>query len=326
MESGLNCENKKLVDELTQGMERAMQLRVHICSNFPSKAHDLLLQGIISTFENSLLILKWGGPAAQAQVGPPTPAALESSLSAGVSPKSEKVDINLTIRPDHEHAPKKRKSQPTMTEQVRVSSENGLDGPLDDGYSWRKYGQKDILGAKHPRSYYRCTYRAVRNCWAKKQVQRSDDDPTLFEIIYKGTHTCSQPSYIVPKATASPQEQHNQTLLYSKRANCLKVETGDLDATNVQAHFCFPTTFSGTEGENQYSTLPEYQTSNYPPISYNPDIPDSNYLSAVTCQMTEITSGHALSTTTNSLLLEFPTDPVDVDPNFPFYSLNFLHD
>ena len=22
---------------------------------------------------------------------------------------------------------------------------------LDDGFSWRKYGQKDILGAKHPR-------------------------------------------------------------------------------------------------------------------------------------------------------------------------------
>jgi hypothetical protein len=22
---------------------------------------------------------------------------------------------------------------------------------LDDGYSWRKYGQREILGAKHPR-------------------------------------------------------------------------------------------------------------------------------------------------------------------------------
>jgi len=26
-----------------------------------------------------------------------------------------------------------------------------VEGPLDDGYSWRKYGQKDILGAAHPR-------------------------------------------------------------------------------------------------------------------------------------------------------------------------------
>jgi hypothetical protein len=23
--------------------------------------------------------------------------------------------------------------------------------PVDDGHSWRKYGQKEILGAKHPR-------------------------------------------------------------------------------------------------------------------------------------------------------------------------------
>jgi hypothetical protein len=34
--------------------------------------------------------------------------------------------------------------------EVRVSSAAG-DHPADDGHSWRKYGQKDILGAKHPR-------------------------------------------------------------------------------------------------------------------------------------------------------------------------------
>lgn len=34
---------------------------------------------------------------------------------------------------------------------MRINSENGLEGPHDDGYSWRKYGQKDILGAKYPR-------------------------------------------------------------------------------------------------------------------------------------------------------------------------------
>lgn len=44
-----------------------------------------------------------------------------------------------------------RKSQPTWTEQVKVSAETGFEGPTDDGYSWRKYGQKDILGAKYPR-------------------------------------------------------------------------------------------------------------------------------------------------------------------------------
>lgn len=37
---------------------------------------------------------------------------------------------------------------------MRVNPGAGLEGPLDDGFSWRKYGQKDILGAKHPRYVY----------------------------------------------------------------------------------------------------------------------------------------------------------------------------
>lgn len=41
---------------------------------------------------------------------------------------------------------------PKWTEKVRINPERGLEGPhQDDVYSWRKYGQKDILGAKFPR-------------------------------------------------------------------------------------------------------------------------------------------------------------------------------
>lgn len=46
-----------------------------------------------------------------------------------------------------------RKTLHRWTEQVKVCSENGLEGPPDDAYSWRKYGQKDILGANFPRSF-----------------------------------------------------------------------------------------------------------------------------------------------------------------------------
>ena len=44
-----------------------------------------------------------------------------------------------------------RKPLPKWSTQVRVNSVQDV-GPLDDGFSWRKYGQKDILGAKYPRS------------------------------------------------------------------------------------------------------------------------------------------------------------------------------
>ncbi|CAH2058596.1 unnamed protein product, partial [Thlaspi arvense] len=60
----------------------------------------------------------------------------------------------------------------------------------DDNHTWRKYGQKEILGSKFPRAYYRCTHQKLYNCPAKKQVQRLNDDPFTFRITYRGSHTC----------------------------------------------------------------------------------------------------------------------------------------
>ncbi|XP_040999647.1 WRKY transcription factor 55-like [Juglans microcarpa x Juglans regia] len=66
--------------------------------------------------------------------------------------------------------------------------------PPEDGYTWRKYGQKEILGSRFPRSYYRCTHQKLYQCPAKKQVQRLDDDPSTFEVTYRGDHTCHMSS------------------------------------------------------------------------------------------------------------------------------------
>jgi len=43
-----------------------------------------------------------------------------------------------------------RKGLPRWTAKFRVPDAN-LEATPDDGFSWRKYGQKDILGAKFPR-------------------------------------------------------------------------------------------------------------------------------------------------------------------------------
>lgn len=40
------------------------------------------------------------------------------------------------------------------------------------------------------RSYYRCTNKTFYGCDAKKQVQRTDADPRMYEITYCGYHTC----------------------------------------------------------------------------------------------------------------------------------------
>ncbi|OMO52082.1 DNA-binding WRKY [Corchorus olitorius] len=61
---------------------------------------------------------------------------------------------------------------------------------IDDGYAWRKYGQKTILNANHSRNYFRCTHKNDQGCQATKQVQQIEDDPPKYRTIYYGHHTC----------------------------------------------------------------------------------------------------------------------------------------
>ncbi|KAG5137538.1 hypothetical protein AAZX31_08G235900 [Glycine max] len=68
-------------------------------------------------------------------------------------------------------------------------SSQAIDKPADDGYNWRKYGQKQVKGSEYPRSYYKCTH---LNCVVKKKVERAPDGH-ITEIIYKGQHNHEKP-------------------------------------------------------------------------------------------------------------------------------------
>ncbi|XP_071732281.1 probable WRKY transcription factor 13 [Rutidosis leptorrhynchoides] len=59
---------------------------------------------------------------------------------------------------------------------------------MDDGYKWRKYGQKVVKNTQHPRSYYRCTQ---DNCRVKKRVERLAEDPRMVITTYEGRHAHS---------------------------------------------------------------------------------------------------------------------------------------
>lgn len=41
------------------------------------------------------------------------------------------------------------------------------------------------------RSYFRCTHKPTQGCNATKQVQKHEQDPSLFQITYIGHHTCN---------------------------------------------------------------------------------------------------------------------------------------
>ncbi|WOK95524.1 hypothetical protein Cni_G04231 [Canna indica] len=70
-----------------------------------------------------------------------------------------------------------------------------------DGYSWRKYGQKQVKGSEYPRSYYKCTN---PGCPVKKKVERSFDGQ-IAEIVYNGEHNHPKPQ--PPKRPSYSQGQ-----------------------------------------------------------------------------------------------------------------------
>ncbi|KNA13964.1 hypothetical protein SOVF_111800 isoform A [Spinacia oleracea] len=76
---------------------------------------------------------------------------------------------------------------------------------LDDGYKWRKYGQKVVKNTLHPRSYYRCTQ---DNCRVKKRVERLAEDPRMVITSYEGRHVHS-PSNDLDESQGGTQPQLN---------------------------------------------------------------------------------------------------------------------
>lgn len=71
-----------------------------------------------------------------------------------------------------------------LEEQKGTFLATGIGRTSEDGYNWRKYGQKQVKGSEYPRSYYKCTH---PNCQVKKKIERSHAGQ-ITEIIYKGAH------------------------------------------------------------------------------------------------------------------------------------------
>ncbi|MCD9642096.1 hypothetical protein HAX54_028734 [Datura stramonium] len=88
------------------------------------------------------------------------------------------------------------------------------EGPPSDCWSWRKYGQKPIKGSPYPRGYYRCS--SSKGCSAKKQVERSSKDASLFIITYTSSHNHPGPNLpinkdsVIQDSAMTLQQQHQE--------------------------------------------------------------------------------------------------------------------
>ncbi|RVW30466.1 putative WRKY transcription factor 4 [Vitis vinifera] len=120
-----------------------------------------------------------------------------SSLEAPVESLAQDPSFITDATTHQQVPPLPSDPKSSMTESSEVSHSDRksqppslvVDKPGDDGYNWRKYGQKQVKGSEYPRSYYKCTH---LNCPVKKKVERSHDGQ-ITEIIYKGQHNHEVP-------------------------------------------------------------------------------------------------------------------------------------
>ncbi|KAL9230961.1 hypothetical protein vseg_006242 [Gypsophila vaccaria] len=342
-----SCEQDSLVSELMHGMELARQLKAHMGAEGAVGSTGMLAEKIWSSFEKALLILKWSGSMEQSnQLVVPTSTIPASPISVVGSPKSEDLNQEFADQQDARDCSKKRKKLPTWTDQVKVSSDNGVEGPPNDGHSWRKYGQKDILGATYPRSYYRCTYRTYQGCCAIKQVQRNDEDPSLFDITYKGTHTCAPRSKSAPTSPEKKQcnKQQMPITIYQENSDMLlNFQTGlsiDIQGLeNQEMELPFPTSGSVYENHTFTPTTNDSFCSGYQPtFTLSPATSASNYFSASPCNMSAFGGVHhgqhsgsdfeifsATTSGANSPImgLDFPVEQMEFNPNFSYDNQGF---
>ncbi|XP_077236900.1 uncharacterized protein LOC143878509 [Tasmannia lanceolata] len=123
----------------------------------------------------------------------PAMNSLVSKVYSG--PTIEDIRKLLSTTQHNSESDEHSTSQPTisMTEKALSKMDNKYtlkikssgNGMADDGYKWRKYGQKSIKNSPNPRSYYRCTN---PRCNAKKQVERSAEEPDTLVVTYEGLH------------------------------------------------------------------------------------------------------------------------------------------
>ncbi|GAA0151442.1 hypothetical protein LIER_37289 [Lithospermum erythrorhizon] len=194
------------------------------------------------------------------------------------------------------------------------------------------------------RAYYRCTHKYTRACGATKQVQKTEDDPLIFEVTYRGNHTCmgvpNSPSPVgsLEEKTKNavtnlqqqlePKQNQKQDIPF-KFEQGLKVETEEIHPKVVGRipSFSFPSTSIQSENQDIWDQLEE---NNILAGLESPSTTESNYFSGAMDQV--LTYPYDLSdmistpTSGTNSLFHFDMDPIEfnVEPNVPFNVLDYI--
>ncbi|KAG8377137.1 hypothetical protein BUALT_Bualt09G0137100 [Buddleja alternifolia] len=177
------ADRKRVIGELTRGREIADQLRAilretgdHDDTSTDSSVlpAQVLVGKILDSYTQSLLLLS--AASGESDEVSQVPAVVNSP---GRKSEDSGDSCKTPAPKDRRGCYKRRKTSETWTKETPTL--------FDDGLAWRKYGQKVILNAIHPR----CTHKYDQRCVATKHVQKVKDDPPLFRTTYHGHHTCT---------------------------------------------------------------------------------------------------------------------------------------
>lgn len=158
--------------------------------------------------------------ALRRDVGPVSVGARQSTGAVGALEQfkdlveAEPSSSSATNVPYKARGAKKRKAQQKRVVYIpaasAVSSRPGAgENVPSDLWAWRKYGQKPIKGSSHPRGYYRCS--SSKGCPARKQVERSPNDPSMLVVTYTSDHNHPWPTHRISALAGSTRQQQSAT-------------------------------------------------------------------------------------------------------------------
>ncbi|KAL3337748.1 hypothetical protein AABB24_030067 [Solanum stoloniferum] len=236
-------EREVVIAELTKGKELMLQLQKHF-DPIKQLVCQYLAVEILSSYDKAMSLLN--GTALSGMMKSKGKEIIHPAPSSSTAPQLESPHLlvdSSTKSCDRPSNYRKRKMLARRKEYVEARP--GEEVPPEDGLSWRKYGQKLILGSKYPREYYRC---ARRCCGATKMVQRIETEPLTFEVTYGGSHSCGQET-----------KNQNEELLAVQQTKCDEVAKGAAEMFESYIHKMVSTP---NNSYNNSSTGVEFSNSN----------------------------------------------------------------
>ncbi|XP_043705508.1 probable WRKY transcription factor 70 [Telopea speciosissima] len=181
----LSAGRQMAIEELIRGHEFATQLQIILLKStedHESVTAEELVAKILKSFTEALAVLNSGKSGENYE----DPATAQDGSPCSDVQKIEDSGENRKRPASIDHPRGGYKRRKMVETWIKVTPK-----PIEDGHSWRKYGQKEILNAKYPRSYFRCTHKHDQGCLATKQIQKTEEEnPPMYRTTYIGHHTC----------------------------------------------------------------------------------------------------------------------------------------